>query len=186
MTNPLAHWTLYLLSTHAAAEEGGFMHYILESNVINIVLAALVLGFLVKKFNLLAGIDTQQRKVAETVETTERQRAEALAQLEEAKRRTANLNAEVEEILKNAKESAEALSSQILADARTESAKIVENAKKRVELEQRAAAKELERRLLNDALSDAREELTQSLSSNDRARSVESFLDELKTVKGGH
>lgn len=176
---------LYLLQARHAPAETSLIDTLLKSNVFNFLLVFGGLAFLVKKKNLFAGVDVQREKIASEIEAMEGQKRQALAQLEEAKRRTANLKSEVEEILKNAREQAEALSTQIIADARVESAKIVDNAKKRVELEQRSAIKELERRLLSDSLADARAELTRSLTAKEQTRSVEAFLDELAQTKGG-
>ncbi len=177
--------SVYLLMAEEGHKHLTLKQWLEESNIFNIVLAALVLGFLIKKFNLLGMIDTQQGQISSEVQSVESQKKEALAQLEDAKRRTANLKSEVDDILKNARESAEALSTQIIADAKSESAKIIENARKRVELEQRAAIKDLEKRLLNDALLEARRELADSLNAQDQKRSVETFLDELSQMKGG-
>jgi F-type H+-transporting ATPase subunit b len=185
-TAPLLHQvSVYLLQASAEPEHLSFMQRIEQSNVFNVVLVALILGFLIKKFNLFSGIDTQREKIATEILAIENKKKEALAQLEESQRRTANLKSEVAEILNNARQSAEALSVQILNDAKTESSKIVDNAKRRVELEQRGAIKELEKRLLTDALQDARAELAQSLTAEQQKRSVESFLDELTELKGG-
>lgn len=175
---------LYMLEVHAE-HPAGLWERILESNLINVLIVLAIIGWVVKKSNALSGIETQRAKIAEEVEKAEHQKQTALAQLEEVQRRTNNLKSEVEEILKNARESAETLSGQIIADAKMESSKIVDNAKKRVELEQRAAAKDLEKRLLNDALADAREELANTLTAKDQSRSVESFIDELAQSKGG-
>lgn len=155
-----------------------------HSNVFNVLLVAFILGVVAKKFNLFAGIDSHRQKLASEIEAVELQKQKALAQLEEARQKTQNLKTEIDEILDNAKNAAEAMSKQILSDARAESSKIVENAKKRVELEQRTAIKDLERRLLNDALADARAELASQLNASDQRRSVETFLDELATLKG--
>lgn len=178
--------SIYLLQVQEGHESLSLMEKIQESNVVNIVLVILILGFLAKKFNLMGGIDAQRSKIGSEVETIENQKKEALAQLEDAKRRTANLKSEVDTILSNARESAEALSTQIISDAKAESGRIIENARKRAELEQRAAIKDLEKRLLNDALLDARAELAQSVTAQDQKRSVETFLDELSQMKGGH
>jgi F-type H+-transporting ATPase subunit b len=177
--------SVYLLMAHEGHEPLSLMERIKESNVFNIVLVAIILGILAKKFNLISGISTKQSQIAAEVQAIEHQKKEALAQLEEAKHRTANIKTEVNEILNNARESANALSAQILSDAKNESNKIIENAKKRIELEQRAAIKELEKRLLNDALLDARSELAQTLSLPDQKRSIDNFLDELSQLKGG-
>lgn len=156
---------------------------ILHSNLLNFLLVVVILTVAFKKLNLAGGIDTAQEKIAQDIAAVEKQKQDALHQLEEIKNRTANLKIEVEEILSGARASAEALSAQILADARQESAKIVENAKKRMELEQRASIKELEARLLNDALSDARADLARSLTASDQRRSVEDFLAQLPSLK---
>lgn len=177
--------SIYLLMAEEGHEHLSLQKWLEESNVFNIVLAAWILGFFIKKFNLLGAIDTQQNQISSEVQAVENQKKEALAQLEDAKRRTANLKAEVNDILKSARESAEALSAQIIADAKSESSKIIENTRKRVELEQRAAIKDLEKRLLNDALLDARSELANSLNAQDQKRSVEVFLGELSQMKGG-
>lgn len=172
--------SVYLLQ---AGENPTFWEFILESNVINFLIVVTVLGLIIKKFNLFSGVGTTQEKISQEIEMVEKQKREALNQLEEIKTRTANLKAEVEDILNGAKTSAESLSAQILADAREESVKIVENAKRRMELEQRASIKEIEARLLNDALSDARSELARSLTAADQRRSVEDFLDQLPSLK---
>ena len=178
--------SVYLLEAGTSPEQaGGLWEHIKESNVINIVLVLVILGFLIKKFNLLSGIDTQREKIANEIITIENRKKEALAQLEDTKRRTANLKAEVDQILTEARQAAETVSAQILSDAKAESGKIIDNAKRRVELEQRSAIKDLERRLLNDALQDARTELAQSLTAEQQKRSVETFLDELTELKGG-
>lgn len=186
ITHSLQPIAIYLLQAHTEAESLGLWERILHSNVLNILLVALVLGIILKKQNVLGGIDAQRNKIASEIHSIENQKKEALAQLEDVKNRTANLKKEVDDILKQARDSAEALSSQILSDAQHESAKIVDNAKKRVELEQRAAMKGLEEKLLNDALSDAREEMARSLTAADQKRSVEAFLEELSQMKGGH
>lgn len=173
---------LYLLAVHG---EMSLWDRIVNSNLLNFLLIALILGWIIKKNNLLSGIDAQRAKIAEEVEQVEQQKQKSLAQLEEIQRKTDNLKSEVEGILTNARESAEKLSAQIIADAKLESSKIVENAKKRVELEQRAAAKDLEKRLLNDALADARVELARTLTPKEQGRSVEAFIEEIAHLKGG-
>ncbi|WP_373531108.1 hypothetical protein [Vampirovibrio sp.] len=178
--------SVFLLQAEGHGHSMTLMQQLEHSNVFNVALVVLILGFLAKKFNLLGGIEAQRKQLASGIEAVELQKKQALQQLEEAQRKTANLTAEVDEILNNARQSAEALSKQILNDARSESDKIIENAKRRVELEQRSAIKDLERRLLSDALSDARVALAGDLNAADQKRSIETFLDELSQLKEGH
>ncbi len=177
--------SVFLLQAEGHGHTMTFQQYLEHSNLFNVVFVLVVLGILARKFNLIGGIDSQRQKLASEIEAVELQKRKALQQLEETKQLTANLKSEVDSILKNARESAEAMSQQILSDARNESGKIIDNAKKRVELEQRSAIKDLERRLLSDALSDARSELAGNLNASDQKRSVETFLDELSQLKGG-
>ena len=174
---------IYMLQAEAHHETGYTMERLLESNVFNVILALIIIGFVVSKMKVGDSINNKRQALADDITAVELQKKEALDQLEDVKKRTANLKSEVEEILTQARQSAESLSTQILSDARTESGKIVENAKRRMELEQRAAMKDLEARLLNDSLSNARHELAQSLTPADQRRSVEAFLEELPALK---
>jgi F-type H+-transporting ATPase subunit b len=175
---------LFLLQAHTETS-GGIWDKLVHSNLLNLLLVVVVLGWVIRKQNLLSGIETQRSRITSELRTIEHRKQEALDQLQEIQQRTGRLQSEVDGILRNARESAEALSAQMLADARTEAGKIVENAKSRVNLEQRAAMKDLQARLLSEAVADAREEMTRSLSVSDQKRSVEAFLDELPSMKGG-
>ncbi len=170
----------YLLSTgHGEAPD--FFTWILSTNVINIVIALFLLGFLVKKFNLLSIFETQQDKIRKEVETLEQQKKTALKELNALKKQTKNLSDEVESILKEAKTSAETLSQQILSDAESDVSKIMEASKKRMEVEQRSAMKALEKRLLIDAIDEAHNELAE-LPNKDKTRSIETFISNLATL----
>lgn len=173
---------IYFLEV-AHGEPLSLMDRLLHSNLFNFALAVAFLAWVFKKFNVFGNIDTQREKIAQEIEVAERQRKLALDQLEDLKRRTANLSGEVEGILKTARESAETLSAQMIENARLEAAKIVDSSKKRVEMEQKAAMKSLEARLLNDSLQEVRETLTRDMNQKTQERSVESFLDELSHVK---
>lgn len=171
--------------TASGNESGGLLESLIHSNVINILLVALLLGFLIRKFNLFQGVENRRAQIAAEIQAAEARKAEALAQLEEANRKSKRLKAELDEIMKSAADSAQALSAQIVEDARQEAARIVENARKRVALEQRTAVKDLERRLLSDSLRDTRVELAAAMTPQHQRRSVEAFLDDLARVRGG-
>lgn len=149
------------------------------ANLMNFLIVFGFLFWVVKRFKVFSAIDTQHEAIVKALHEAKSQRDDALGQLDEVKRRTQNLNQEVEEILTTARTSAENLAHQIVDDARKESGKILEAAKRRVELEQRSAMKALEARLLNDALQEVRANLTQNLDAAKQERSVDAFLDEL-------
>jgi F-type H+-transporting ATPase subunit b len=157
--------------------------YLLQSNVFNVLLVVLFLGWVFKKVNLPQTFERQRENILLDLETAEQQHKRALAELETLKTKTANLSQEVDGILKTARESAEAVSAQIIENAKQEANKIVETSRRRVELEQKAAAKSLEARLMNDALQQVRETLTQEMDQKSQDRSVEAFLEELSQAK---
>lgn len=157
--------------------------FILESNVINFLIALALITFMIKKFNVGGMLQQNRDKLKAEIDSLENERKKAENQLTELKRQTANLGTEISSILGQARESAEGISKQILDTAKNDAARLVETSKRRIEAEQKAAAKELEKRLLVDALQDARLELAQNLNGNDQKRSVEDFIKELGSVK---
>ncbi len=180
----MADLTVYWLVTeHGEVAETSFFDYIINSNVLNVVIALLFLAWVAKKFNLLGLFEQQRSKIAGEVEAVEAQKQKALNELEEIRQRTAKLDKEVEAILAEAQQSAEALSTQIIENAKEEAEKIIELSKKRVELEQRAAAKSVEQRLLQDSLQEARIQLAESLSKDEQKESVAAFIEALSQQK---
>lgn len=177
---------------HAAGAEHGegahhaeptMMEFILESNLINFLIAVAVIVWIIKKLNVGQSIDNAHQKMVAEIKELEEERKKAEAELAEIKDKTKNISAEVDTILKNAKESADKMSATIIEDSKEQAAKIVDNAKKRVALEQKSAAADLQKRLLNDAMMDAREDMVNDLSSDDQKKSVEDFIEALSASK---
>lgn len=168
----------FLLMTEAATRPQGW-EALVQANLPNFIAALLIMAFVINKLKVGQTIDSSRQKVVDEIHALEAARKEAEQNLAQIKARTANLQQEVAGILADAKASAETLSGQIIQDARTDAAKIIDNAKRRIEMEQKASAKELERRLLTDALSDARLELAQQVNADDQKRSVEAFIRSL-------
>ncbi len=175
-------YPFYLLSTPHGEHDVPFFEWLVSTNVFNILLVAAILSYLIWRFNLFGIFDKRGEEICRDVEAVERQKEEALRHLDEVRARAKNLSAEVEEILSQARASAESLSVQILEDAKADAEKIIESSKRRIEVEQKAAAKDLERRLMEDALSDARAELS-SMDAPQRKQSVESFIDTLPSIQ---
>jgi F-type H+-transporting ATPase subunit b len=175
--------SLFLLEAHV--ETGGLWDRIVHSNLINILLIVALLVWVAKKQNIPAALDAQRQKIAGELLLAQKQKQEAQTKLDGITKQTNHLQKEVAEILENAHRSAEALSMQIVSNARQEASTLIENAKKRVELEQRSAMKSLQARLLDEAIGDAREELLNTMTQETRAQSVEGFIHSLSS-QGGH
>ncbi len=161
----------------------GLPQWLIESNLINFAIAIVIIMWIVKKINVGGMIDGSRQKIADDIKALELERKEAQEALDTVKKRTANLDKEVSEILASAKESAERLSKTIISDSQGQAEKIVQAAHNRVEIEQKAAVWDLEKRLLNDALADAKSQLNSSVDAKEQKRSVENFIDELASSK---
>lgn len=153
---------------------------LIETNLINFFIALALILWLVNKLNVAGKMRDARERLKSEIETLERNKAATQADLQALKQRTSRLNEEVTDIINQAKISAEAMGKQILDTARLDADKILDASKKRIEMEQKSAARDLEKRLLADALQDARLELAQNLNAADQKRSVEAFLQEME------
>ncbi|MBK8191337.1 MAG: ATP synthase F0 subunit B [Vampirovibrionales bacterium] len=172
-----------LLTASASAEgDGSLLSWLLSSNVFNIALVAVLLGFLIKRLNLFKGFADKQRAVAQEIESAQRRKQEALSALEQIQGRMQTIQGDIDAILSQAQSAAETLSTQMLTDAQAEAQKIVDAARARIEVEQKTAAKMLETRLLKEALSDTRQELKR-LPQDAQQRAIDDFIDALPTAR---
>ncbi|MEB3287635.1 MAG: ATP synthase F0 subunit B [Vampirovibrionales bacterium] len=170
-------------TAHGELGEQSLWETVLHSNLINFIIAVLLIALLVKKLNVGGMLAGNREKLKSEIESLAAERQKAEAQLAELKRETANLHQEVSTILGQAQATAEKMAAQILEDARRDASALIENSKRRIEVEHHAAAKDIEKRLLADALQDARLELAQNLNSHDQKRSVDDFISELSHSK---
>ncbi|MCA9798504.1 MAG: ATP synthase F0 subunit B [Cyanobacteria bacterium HKST-UBA04] len=194
----IAKFTPVLLLANAGAHEAAAAHtahqmglwdMVVHSNVINVALVALLLGWLMAKFQVPGLVDKQRQAVAKSLKDAEAKRDKALVKLEELERRLAKLDGEVAQIISDAEQTASEVAQGIVAQAERDAEKMLAQAQKRAELEQRQAALDIEYRLLIEAVGETRDYLNASLSDQDRQKSVETFLDQLPELvanaKGG-
>ncbi|MGE0201040.1 MAG: hypothetical protein AB7P76_08735 [Candidatus Melainabacteria bacterium] len=167
--------------TAAAHEEApkSFMMLANEWNLISFTVVVLILIWAIRKAGIGAGLQKQRAAIVSDIETIEAERQKALDELNALKHRTARLKDEVKKILDDATQAAQGLSSQIIEDAEGQAAKVLEGAKKRIEMEEKSAVGNLQRRLLNDALDEARAELAQDLTASQQKQSVDDFIQSL-------
>jgi F-type H+-transporting ATPase subunit b len=153
-----------------------FWEQILQSNIINFLFAFAVLVWIFRKFNVVSILDKRHNEILLGLKAAEERRTKALEELQEIEKRTANLTQEVESILKDAQQTAEAVAQSIVNTAEDEASKILTNTQKRIELEQKTASRDLEQRLMHEAIYAARQLLENTLNDQDRQRSVDDFI----------
>jgi F-type H+-transporting ATPase subunit b len=155
------------------------MDAIIHSNIINVLIAAIFLIWVFKRFKLLSILDKRQAQVIKDLKDAEAKREKALQELDVLEKRSLKLREEVEIILDEAQKSAEMVGQSILHNAEEEARKLMDNAQKRIALESRTAARELETRLMQEAIYAAQQLLENTLDEADKHRSIEDFVQSL-------
>lgn len=175
---------LILLNTAPLAEaaDPSFWDIVVRSNFLNFCIAFAALAFLFKKFNLLGLLDKRQESIAKELKDAEAKRDQALADLQAIETRSAQLKTEMDTLLKEAELTAGQVAQSIVDNAEAEAQKILDNAQKRVVQEQKTAARDLESRLMAEAIHAAQELLENTLSKDDKKQSVVMFIDQLPAL----
>ncbi len=167
---------VFFLLQEQAAENQNWWQTLVHSNVLNFLIAAAFLVWIFCRYNLLSYLDNSQLKVIQELKDAEEKRAKALTDLEEIEKRTAQLVQEVDSIIQDAHHTAELVGQSLVKNAEEEAKKILENAQKRIALEEKTIARDLEHRLMQEAIYSAKQLLETTLTEEDKHRSIESFV----------
>ncbi len=123
-------------------------------------------------------LDKRRQGIADDIEAAEKAKEEASGLKTEYEEKLKNVDAEVEEILSDARQRALANENRIVADAREEASKIIDNAHREANLEKQKVADEVKDEVINVASAMAGKIIAASMSEADSKR----LLDE--TIKG--
>ena len=169
-----------LLSTHAAPHaDVSFIDKLLGSNVFNVGLVALGLGFLLGKLNIGKKLNASSQKTASTFDEAETLKSDAAARLRDLRSKTDNLDKDVEKILAAAKASAERTAAQIVDSAQAEAARLKANAEKQVSQEEKRRIQELELSLLKRAVDSAKAQLSSAWNESEQIELTSAMIDKL-------
>ena len=123
-------------------------------------------------------LDKRKKSIADDIEAAEKEKSEAERLKIEYEEKLKNVDAEVEGILSDARQRALANENRIVADAREEAGKIIDNAHREANLEKQKVADEVKKEVINVAEAMAGKIVAASMSDADQKR----LLDE--TLKG--
>lgn len=176
--------------THEAAQHAVEHHgpaywtweWLVSTNVLNIALVALVLVVVVRKLGLQNVFHNQQHAISKELNTLYSKRDQAKSDLAAVEERTKTLNDEIEQIITQAKASAQDISESIIAEAKAEAAAIAERSKQRLEQEEKRLMRNLQEQILSEAVLMAKNELQQH-SDQTKADSVRQFAQQLKAQR---
>lgn len=142
----------------------------------------LVIWFVLAKFawpQIVANLDKREAKISGDVEAAEKTRAEAEAQLAAYKAKIAGAQRDADQIIEDAKKTAEQAKARIMDDANKQASDIVSRGKATVESERRAAMADLTDSIADLSVNAASKIIDQSLDTEAQRKLVEKYLNEV-------
>jgi F-type H+-transporting ATPase subunit b len=166
-----------------AANSGG--SFLVSPNVGLMIWCLVVFGvsfYILSKVafpRIAEALDKRQRAIEDSIETSERIRAEAGELLEEYRQRLADARGQADDIVARARKTGEAHESEVLADARTKREEMMEQTRRDIEAETRRAIQEIRKEVADLTVAATEKVTRKSLTEADQKRLVEEALAEL-------
>lgn len=142
----------------------------------------IALFFVLKRFAwpaILRATEERERKIARQLEESARATAEAKATLEEHRKLLAGAKGEARALLAEAKLTADKEREMLLQKGREEQQRMLERAKREIQVERERAVDELRREAVDLSLAAAAKLLQERLDSDRDRKVVEQYLDSL-------
>jgi F-type H+-transporting ATPase subunit b len=130
-------------------------------------------------------LDQRRKAVQESMDAAEQTRAEAAQLLAEYKETLAKVRAEAEEILERSRTTGEHAKAEIMADAKTQSERVLTQAQQQIERDTRAALRELKGQIAELTALATEKVTARSLNEADQRRLIDEALAELKVEELG-
>lgn len=156
---------------------------ILQSNLINFSIVIIFLSYIWKKYNLSSFIKNKIDEITITISSSKTENAKKEKQLEEAHKKLFNADFEKEEILKQAKKSAELMSSKIKEDTLSEIKKIHDKKEKQLELYTKSQKEKLKKELAEISVQMAEDNIIQHLNEENHKKLIDEFIEKLDGTK---
>jgi F-type H+-transporting ATPase subunit b len=130
-------------------------------------------------------LDERRQTVQDSMNVAEQARAEAHRLLEEYKTTLASVRAEAEEILERSRTTGEHAKAEIMAEAKTQSERVLAQAHEQIERDTRAAVRELKGQIAELTALATEKVTTRGLSETDQTRLIDEALAELNVAELG-
>ena len=152
------------------------------------VITFIVLAVLLAKFAwkpLLTTLQERERTIRESLEQAQKARAEGEETLRRNQEILAQARRETAAILDQGKREAESLRAEILAQARKEAQDLVEQGKRQVQFEQKQAMEQLRRQVADLAIQAAERLITRSLDDSAQRELLDEYVRDLTALQPG-
>ena len=167
-----------------AADSGGGS-FLVSPNVGLMIWCLVVFGvsfYILSKVafpRIAEALDKRQRSIEESIETSERIRAEAGELLEEYRQRLADARGQADDIVARARKTGEAHENEVLAEAKAKREEMMEQTRRDIEAETRRAIQEIRKEVADLTVAATEKVTRKSLTDADQQRLVEEALAEL-------
>src|SRR3954467_6324982 len=118
-------------------------------------------------------LDKRQRSIEESIETSERIRAEAGELLEEYRQRLPPARGQADDIVARARKTGEAHEGEVLAEAKAKREEMMEQTRRDIEAETRRAIQEIDRKVAGLTVAATEKVTRKTLTEEDQKRLVE-------------
>jgi len=152
------------------------------------VITFVILALLLAKFAwkpLLTTLQERERTIRDSLEQAQKARAEGEETLRRNQEILAQARRETAAILDQGKREAESLRAEILAQARKEAQDLVEQGKRQVQFEQKQAMEQLRRQVADLAIQAAERLITRSLDDSAQRQLVDDYVRGLTSLQPG-
>lgn len=168
---------LLLLATEHSSQQGFNV-----GNIIFNILAFIILLVLLKKYawdKLLNMLEERQKLVESQLDDAERNQAEALELLRQNQEKLANAQAEIKEMMENAREQSKVEKNSILNGAREQAELLKENARRDIEDEKNKAIDEINKQIAELSVLVASKIIEKELDANAQSALVDKIIKEV-------
>jgi F-type H+-transporting ATPase subunit b len=169
--------------TLAAGSSGG--SFLVSPNVGLMVWTLVVFGismYLLRKLafpRIAEALDKRQHAIEDSIEASERTRAEADRLLAEYRERLADARGQADDIVARARKTGEAHEEEVLAEARHKREEMMEQTRRDIEAETRRAIQEIRNEVADLTVAATEKVTRKTLDADDQKRLVEEALSEL-------
>lgn len=132
---------------------------------------------------ILTALDERQKSIQASIDKAQKANADAETILAKNKAALAKAEAESERIIKEGREYAEKVRSEIVEKANTEARKLTEAAKAEIEMEKQRALTALREEVADLAVKGAEKIIRQNLDAQKQKAVVAAMLDDIKSLK---
>ncbi len=173
-----------------AEEGGGGISAILPKmdEFIPMLIAFIILWFILAKFGwpLFEGIlNKRESTIRSDLQSAEQSKIESARLLEERKGQLESAKTQTSQIIVEARQSAEALRTNIEDDARAEAKSIIEKANATIEAERKATVEELQQSIADISTAVAERLIGEDLSDEEHRRIIERYVKEAGSLNAG-